>query len=237
MVAMLGQARYLCVIARANTIPAWFARVNGLTGTPINASISLGACTAIVALFTEFDILMDLICIGTLFVFYMVANALIVRRHVSREGKNVWPTAAFLVVISGLSVAFVTIWQLEGDKSLELAICGGALLFSTAVFKALVPPIRAGKVWEAPMMPFVAAASVFLNVFLTGSLKPQAFRRFGVWTAGTLLFYLAYSVHAAHDAEESALAAQHSGKEETNAVHDMSCPSVRTDSVVCDGQG
>ena len=42
MVAMLGQARYLCVIGRANIVPQWFARVNPTTGTPVNASISLG---------------------------------------------------------------------------------------------------------------------------------------------------------------------------------------------------
>lgn len=232
MVAMLGQARYLCVISRANVVPAWFARVNRSTGTPVNASISLGACTAIVALFTELDILLELLSISILFVFYMVANALIARRHVSREGKSLWPTVAFLVVISGLSVAFVTIWQLEGDKSLELAICGGALLFSTAVFKALVPPIRADKVWEAPMMPFVAVASVFLNVFLASSLKPLAFKRFGIWSAGTLLFYLSYSVHAAHDAEE---AAQHSRMSKINAIHvheSIHSPSLQLNEVV-----
>ena len=42
MVAMLGQARYLCVIGRANIVPQWFAHVNPTTGTPVNASISLG---------------------------------------------------------------------------------------------------------------------------------------------------------------------------------------------------
>lgn len=43
MVAMLGQARYVCVIGRANLIPTWFAKVNGSTGTPVNASLLLGA--------------------------------------------------------------------------------------------------------------------------------------------------------------------------------------------------
>ena len=34
------------------------------------------------ALFTELDILLNLVCIGTLFVFYMVANAVVYRRYV-----------------------------------------------------------------------------------------------------------------------------------------------------------
>lgn len=42
LVAMLGQARYLCVIGRARLIPYWFARVHPSTGTPMNATLFLG---------------------------------------------------------------------------------------------------------------------------------------------------------------------------------------------------
>jgi amino acid transporter len=42
LVAMMGQARYLCVIARARLVPAWLAKVHPSTGTPMNATIFLG---------------------------------------------------------------------------------------------------------------------------------------------------------------------------------------------------
>lgn len=42
MVAMFGQARYLCVIGRSHVVPHWFSTVNPDTGTPVNATISLG---------------------------------------------------------------------------------------------------------------------------------------------------------------------------------------------------
>ncbi|MCO5612194.1 hypothetical protein L7F22_066456 [Adiantum nelumboides] len=42
LVAMLGQARYFCVIARAHLIPSWFAQIHPGTKTPLNASIFLG---------------------------------------------------------------------------------------------------------------------------------------------------------------------------------------------------
>ncbi|XP_052478591.1 cationic amino acid transporter 7, chloroplastic isoform X2 [Gossypium raimondii] len=41
LVAMLGQARYMCVIGRSNVVPAWFARVHPKTSTPVNASAFL----------------------------------------------------------------------------------------------------------------------------------------------------------------------------------------------------
>lgn len=42
MVAMLGQARYLCVIGRSGVMPAWLAKVHPKTATPVNASAFLG---------------------------------------------------------------------------------------------------------------------------------------------------------------------------------------------------
>ncbi|XP_054786033.1 cationic amino acid transporter 6, chloroplastic isoform X3 [Prosopis cineraria] len=42
LVAMLGQARYMCVIGRSNVVPSWFARVHPKTSTPVNASVFLG---------------------------------------------------------------------------------------------------------------------------------------------------------------------------------------------------
>lgn len=42
LVAMLGQARYLCVVSRAHLVPLWLAKVHPSTGTPINATIFLG---------------------------------------------------------------------------------------------------------------------------------------------------------------------------------------------------
>lgn len=42
LVAMLGQARYMCVIGRSCVVPAWFAKVHPSTSTPVNASSFLG---------------------------------------------------------------------------------------------------------------------------------------------------------------------------------------------------
>jgi amino acid transporter len=44
LVAMMGQARYMCVIGRSGIVPTWFAKVHPLTATPVNASAFLGMC-------------------------------------------------------------------------------------------------------------------------------------------------------------------------------------------------
>lgn len=50
-------------------------------------------------------------------------------------------------------------------------------------------------------MPWVAAASIFLNVFLLGSVDKASYIRFLIWTIIAVVFYLLYGVHSTHDAE------------------------------------
>lgn len=54
-------------------------------------------------------------------------------------------------------------------------------------------------------MPWIAAASIFLNVFLLGSVDRDSYIRFGFWTVISVVFYVLYSVHSTYDAEEQKL--------------------------------
>ncbi|XP_062203529.1 cationic amino acid transporter 6, chloroplastic-like [Phragmites australis] len=211
MVAMLGQARYLCVIGRSGVMPAWLAKVHPKTATPVNASVLLGLFTAVLALFTELDILLNLVCIGTLFVFYMVANAVVYRRYVGAGGeqgpRGAWPTLAFLLAFSLVALSFTLVWKLAprdgGVRTGLLAACAVVAVATVGAFQALVPQAHTPELWGVPGMPWVPAASVFLNVFLLGSLDRPSYVRFGFFSAAIVLVYVLYSVHASYDAEES----------------------------------
>ncbi|XP_002973649.2 cationic amino acid transporter 6, chloroplastic [Selaginella moellendorffii] len=204
LVAMLGQARYLCVIGRSNVIPYWFAKVNPSTGTPINATVFLGVVTSAISLFTDLEILLNMISIGTLFVFYMVANALIFRRHVVRKISSPWPTLVFLALFSGSAIGFVTFWNLNrNDLWWGLVFFGVLCVLLTMIFWWKVPQAHKPADWGAPLMPWLAAVSIFLNVFLLGSVDWQSYRRFGLWSIVVVIFYVVYSVHASFDAESN----------------------------------
>jgi hypothetical protein len=172
-----------------------------------------GVLTAALALFTELDILLNLVCIGTLFVFYMVANAVVYRRYVCGGGggerRPAWPTLAFLAAFSLLALAFTLVWKLaphqHGSASIRtglLAASAALAIAAVAAFQALVPQAHAPELWGVPAMPWVPAASVFLNVFLLGSLDRPSYVRFGFFSAAAVLVYLLYSVHASYDSEE-----------------------------------
>ncbi|KAL4199646.1 hypothetical protein AMTRI_Chr03g52270 [Amborella trichopoda] len=201
LVAMLGQARYMCVVGRAHLVPLWFARVNQSTGTPVNSTLSLGMCTAFIALFAGLDQIIEMISIGALLVFYMVANALIYRRYVRPGFSRPLPTLLFLVILSAISCGFAIQWKLERGWW-ELGMFGLAYISMIAIFQGLVTPVYRPAKWRVPLMPWPASASIFLNVFLLGTLRRRSYQRFGIWSLVVCLFYLLYSVHSTYNAED-----------------------------------
>ncbi|KAA8522143.1 hypothetical protein F0562_012543, partial [Nyssa sinensis] len=201
LVAMLGQARYLCVIGRARLVPSWLAKVHPSTGTPLNATLFLGICTASIALFTELEIVIEMISIGTLLVFYLVANALIYRRYVIISNNPPLHTLLFLFLLSCSSIGFSVLWKLK-QQWWNLPLCGGSMITMTAFFRYMVPCLRQPSQWSVPFMPWPAAISIFLNVFLTTTLKKVAYQRFGIWACSITLFYVLYGVHSTYQAEE-----------------------------------
>ncbi|KAG5556957.1 hypothetical protein RHGRI_007263 [Rhododendron griersonianum] len=225
LVAMLGQARYMCVIGRSSVVPAWFARVHPRTSTPVNASLFLGICTAAIALFTDLNILLNLVSIGTLFVFYMVANAVIYRRYVSVGSTNPWPTLSFLFCFSLTSIIFTLIWQFGPSGKPKAFMLGACTVIAIAVlqlFHWVVPQARKPEFWGVPLMPWIPSISIFLNIFLLGSLDGPSYARFGFFSALIVLVYVLYSVHASFDAEEDGSLSQKNGEfmKESNESED-----------------
>ncbi|XP_006367241.1 cationic amino acid transporter 7, chloroplastic-like [Solanum tuberosum] len=211
LVAMLGQARYMCVIGRSSVVPAWFARVHPKTSTPVNASVFLGICTAAIALFTDLQILLNLVSIGTLFVFYMVANAVIYKRYVSIGVTNPWPTLSFLFCFSLTSILFTLLWQFAPPgkpKALMLGACTAIAIAVLQLFHYMVPQAQKPEFWGVPLMPWIPSMSIFLNIFLLGSLDRPSYIRFGFFSALAVLVYVLYSVHASFDAEEDGTLSQ-----------------------------
>ncbi|XP_062091743.1 cationic amino acid transporter 7, chloroplastic [Humulus lupulus] len=204
LVSMLGQARYMCVIGRSSVVPAWFAKVHPKTSTPVNASAFLGIFTALIALFTDLNVLLNLVSIGTLFVFFMVANAVIYRRYVAVGTTNPWPTLSFLCSFSLTSILFTLIWQFAPPGKPKAIMLGFTALIALAmlqIFHCMVPQVRKPEFWGVPFMPLIPSVSIFLNIFLLGSLDGPSYLRFAFFSALAVLVYVFYSVHASFDAE------------------------------------
>ncbi|KAK8687562.1 hypothetical protein V6N13_086369 [Hibiscus sabdariffa] len=220
LVAMLGQARYLCVIGRARLAPSWLSKVHPSTGTPLNATLFLGLCTALISLVTDLEIVLEIISIGTLSVFYLVANALIYRKYVIVGKNQPLPTLSFLSLLTLTAVGFSVSWKMK-QQWWGLPVFGGIMIAVTALFRYTVVTSSASRAseWSVPLMPWPAAISIFLNVFLMTTLQVLSFERFAIWTGLITVFYVLYGVHSTFEAEEMEV--------EIMAVNEAPNPSVQ----------
>ncbi len=81
MILLLGQSRVFFAMSRDRLLPAVFSRVHPRFGTPYRSTIALGLVVAVVAGFTSIDVLAELVNIGTLFAFVVVALGVIILRR------------------------------------------------------------------------------------------------------------------------------------------------------------
>ncbi|KAM0951684.1 putative amino acid/polyamine transporter I, cationic amino acid transporter [Dioscorea sansibarensis] len=207
LVSAVGQARYLTHIARTHMVPPWLANVHERTGTPINATVVMLIATAIIAFFTSLGILSNLLSISTLFIFMLVAVALLVRRYyVSGETSvgNRNKLAVCLVLILGSSVAMAAYWGLSEKGWVAYAVTVPVWFLATLYLAVFVPRARTPKLWGVPFVPWLPSASIAINVFLLGSIDGKSFVRFGAWTVFLLVYYFFIGLHASYDtAKES----------------------------------
>ncbi|KAJ8460403.1 hypothetical protein OPV22_033329 [Ensete ventricosum] len=207
LVSAVGQARYLTHIARTHMVPPWLAEVYATTGTPINATVVMLVATAVIAFFTNLGILSNLLSISTLFIFMMVAVALLVRRYyVSGEttdsDRN--KLIAALVLILASSIATAAYWAAGGMGWVGYMVSVLVWFLSTAFLWWGVPQARAPQTWGVPLVPWLPSASIAINIFLLGSIDGPSFERFGIWTALLLVYYFFFGLHASYDTAKAA---------------------------------
>ncbi|KAJ4980699.1 hypothetical protein NE237_031536 [Protea cynaroides] len=202
LVSAIGQARYLTHIARTHMVPPWFAQVNGKTGTPVNATVIMLVATAIIAFFTGLGILSNLLSISTLFIFMLVAVALLVRRYyVSGVTKPVHRNILIvcLLTIIGSSIVTAAFWGMDTTGWVVYTITVPIWFLATFVLCLFVPKARQPKLWGVPLVPWLPSCSIAINIFLLGSIDKDSFIRFGLWTALLLVYYFFFGLHASYD--------------------------------------
>nr|GMD03178.1 cationic amino acid transporter 1-like [Ipomoea batatas] len=202
LVGAVGQARYLTHISRAHMMPPWFSYVDPRTGTPINATAVMMSATAVIAFFTNLSILADLLSISTLFIFTLVALALLVRRYyvsgvttVANRNKLI----GFLLLILSSSIATASYWGASTNEWLAYCITAPVWLFSTMGLYYFVPRAREPTLWGVPLVPWLPSLSIAVNIFLLGSIGKNSFKRFGLWSVVLLIYYFFFGLHASYD--------------------------------------
>ncbi|CAO2186152.1 unnamed protein product [Urochloa humidicola] len=211
LVGALGQARYTTHIARSHIIPPLFALVHPRTGTPVHATALIATASACIALFSSLDVLSSLLSVSTLFIFMMMATALLVRRYYVRgvtTRAHAQRFVALLLLIIASSIGIAAYWGTSPERWHGYVVLVPAWVAGTLGIQMLVPAARAPKVWGVPLVPWLPSLSIATNLFLMGSLGKDAFIRFGVCTAIMLVYYVLVGLHATYDVAHGACAGE-----------------------------
>ncbi|GAA3785249.1 amino acid permease [Streptomyces coacervatus] len=107
LILLLGQTRVFFAMSRDGLLPRFFSRVHPRFKTPYRPTILLGGIIAIVAGFTSLSELAELVNIGTLFAFIVVAIGVIILRNtrpdLPRSFRTPWvPVVPILSVCASL---------------------------------------------------------------------------------------------------------------------------------------
>ncbi|RLM91541.1 cationic amino acid transporter 5-like [Panicum miliaceum] len=211
LVGALGQARYTTHIARSHIIPPVFALVHPRTGTPVHATALIAVASACIALFSSLDVLSSLLSVSTLFIFMMMATALLVRRYYVRgvtTQAHARRFAALLLLVIASSAGIAAYWGTSPERWQGYVVLVPVWAAGTLGIQVLVPAARAPKVWGVPLVPWLPSLSIATNLFLMGSLGKDAFIRFGVCTAVMLVYYVLVGLHATYDVAHGACAGE-----------------------------
>jgi APA family basic amino acid/polyamine antiporter len=81
LILLLGQSRVFFAMSRDRLLPPGFAAVSQRFGTPVRTSIATGLVVAVLSTFVPLNELAELVNIGTLFAFILVAAGVLVLRR------------------------------------------------------------------------------------------------------------------------------------------------------------
>ncbi|MEV0603742.1 amino acid permease [Streptomyces sp. NPDC050315] len=123
MILLLGQSRVFFAMSRDGLLPRVFSTVHPRFGTPYRSTIALGVVVAVVAGFTSIDVLAELVNIGTLFAFVVVAVGVIILRRTRPDLPRTFRTP--LVPLVPILSVMASLWlmiNLTAETWLRFAI-------------------------------------------------------------------------------------------------------------------
>uniref|UniRef100_A0A3P8X3Y7 Zgc:175280 n=1 Tax=Cynoglossus semilaevis TaxID=244447 RepID=A0A3P8X3Y7_CYNSE len=166
--------------------------------SPVIATLASGVAAAIMALLFDLKALVDMMSIGTLFAYTLVAICILLLRinkeRVSTSGSL--STSVFLSVILSLLISRA------GDSLHALQwwslVCVSVTVLTLGLIVLIVwrqPQNTATAAFMVPLVPWLPILSTIINVYLMVQLGSDTWVRYAVWMAVGLMIYFCYGVH------------------------------------------
>ena len=233
---MFPLPRVMLAMAQDGLIFRTLAKVHDRFQTPVIATSLGGLVTALLAMIFDLSSLVDMMSIGTLMAYMMVAaSVLVLHYQPGRVGENLLmsngtgrlsvaqlfnldaqtsPDGVSALTSQLLLVAYMLVStaeayilahhlhqiQLLDSLLLSLAMTGAVFMGLLVFFLALQPRNQEVLTFRTPMVPFLPALAIFVNIYLMMKLSLATWIRFLVWLTVGLAIYFTYGWR--HSSEE-----------------------------------
>jgi APA family basic amino acid/polyamine antiporter len=123
MILMLGQSRVFFAMSRDGLLPQSFSRVNPRTGTPVRVTVTTGIVVAVISALVPLSELAELVNIGTLFAFILVAIGVVILRRTRPDLPRAFRTPLVPVLpIASVLASFYLMLNLPAATWIRFAI-------------------------------------------------------------------------------------------------------------------
>lgn len=207
--AMYSLPRILYAMSSDGVLFRIMSRVHPRTRTPVIATLISGLFAAVMAAVFSLHQLVDMLSIGTLLAYTIVAICVLILRYEYHEDNDMvqharltWkevfrlhssekPTRASATLTKYLVVIFSILSTLLGClvSFLDFTVGNivaiatvGAVMVAVAFLNFLLPVDKHLRIsFKVPFVPFLPCFSIFCNIFLMLQLDGATWIRFGVW--------------------------------------------------------
>lgn len=220
--AMFPLPRILYAMGNDGILFKRLSKVHPYTKTPLLATVISGLFAAVMAMLFNLDQLVDMMSIGTLLAYTIVAICVLVLRYQDEQMSKVVSIRApnvirqffcnsykapntmtsaitkFAIVIFAIFCIIWCIFMQVFDTTATGGIVGlsvvGLLLIVICIVIALQPVSTIELTFKVPLVPFVPCLSVFVNLYLMFQLDLFTWIRFLIWIAIGYCIYFAYGI-------------------------------------------
>ncbi|XP_076867625.1 cationic amino acid transporter 2 [Brachyhypopomus gauderio] len=188
--------------------------------SPVIATIASGVVAAILALVFDLKALVDMMSIGTLFAYTLVAICILILRYEANSEelkvKQKWsllhppssPTRKSSKVVSLLTIfiivlsVIVSVILTMGMESILAREWWTILILTVALLCMVItvviiwrqPQSSTKSSFMVPLLPVLPILSTFVNIYLMVQLGGETWIRYAVWMAVGILIYFCYGV-------------------------------------------
>ncbi|KAJ0002997.1 hypothetical protein NQD34_008146 [Periophthalmus magnuspinnatus] len=218
--SMFPMPRVLFAMARDGLLFHPLTKVTA-KGSPAIATISSGVVAAIMALLFDLNALVEMMSIGTLFAYTLVAICILILRYQEPKTQESKPdfkysflkppsaptsktskAVTILTISAVLCILALCILLTQALDEISATVPWSLALVSIFVFILVLimffiwrhPQNPAKATFMVPLLPALPLLSTFINVYLMVQLGADTWLRYGIWMLVGLLIYFLYGM-------------------------------------------